>query len=729
MHVHQQQNEAATATRPATATKKEAEANRKRDLMLKFRDSLRGPVLEKLYAQQIVGPSTSYDVEKWVHTKSFSIVKRIFQMDPLGALRQLRDLGAVSTGSGHAAMHVDAHRQQEGTRKRNTAKLKAAPFNAAERKSIDKHVALRVRKLLDQVNTDFEHEQKYLKKLKREAKIAQSSSDEEEGPGGPSGFGARGGLGGNMGMMSPSSSAGGASPGGASPGGEGSRSSAQHRTEVLRNIDVVELRLANLKRQMLKKKLDEEILLFIQEAEQLVYDERFVAEQKRAEAADAMWGSFFSTLKGAPQKIKDQQEAAAADDGPGFRRNVFLKKNNVQPLPVQTMSTVFDYIHARNVLEGSKSSLRREASTLDLSQPRKQAAAALSSPKDDVAQHRGTLKSRALERDRRKAAAQAARTREREELLQKKRDIEMLLRETGGGEEQGNANPSEGLAVLSPSRDPLSRGNPFPLRKGIVPDATGEGPGTYAAVESNYAKDSPAAQGGVSSASTSGIWRPSSPSVKLGTAGQGQLHGGTAKDPRQISANPQVAAELERLARVQALILKRMHSEWDKEFELEKSVAPHFYVPARGDEARKNFDVKHNRPRSSDLLRGRASAARAVKIENFPHTLRRTSSSQAPTTEGSERSKRATDKFINRQRSPKRYKKPDPLARPWNTRAESSKLNEKEVQEVAQLRRRSELGAERLLRKVVRPRLLEHADQQLAEHVLEEEEERLYSSS
>eukprot|EP00391_Amoebophrya_sp_Ameob2_P007159 CAMPEP_0178996116 /NCGR_PEP_ID=MMETSP0795-20121207/8203_1 /TAXON_ID=88552 /ORGANISM="Amoebophrya sp., Strain Ameob2" /LENGTH=191 /DNA_ID=CAMNT_0020688497 /DNA_START=35 /DNA_END=607 /DNA_ORIENTATION=- len=153
MHVHQQQNEAATATRPATATKKEAEANRKRDLMLKFRDSLRGPVLEKLYAQQIVGPSTSYDVEKWV--------KRIFQMDPLGALRQLRDLGAVSTGSGHAAMHVDAHRQQEGTRKRNTAKLKAAPFNAAERKSIDKHVALRVRKLLDQVNTDFEHEQKY----------------------------------------------------------------------------------------------------------------------------------------------------------------------------------------------------------------------------------------------------------------------------------------------------------------------------------------------------------------------------------------------------------------------------------------------------------------------------------------------------------------------------------------------------------------------------------------
>ena len=48
------------------------EAGRKRELMLKFRDSLRGPVLQKLYSEEVVGPSTSYEVEQWVRVLNAS---------------------------------------------------------------------------------------------------------------------------------------------------------------------------------------------------------------------------------------------------------------------------------------------------------------------------------------------------------------------------------------------------------------------------------------------------------------------------------------------------------------------------------------------------------------------------------------------------------------------------------------------------------------------------------
>ncbi|CAD7970401.1 unnamed protein product [Amoebophrya sp. A120] len=299
-------------------TSREREANRKRNLMLKFRDSLRGPVLEKMYSAQIVGPSTTYDVEKWV--------RRIFQMDPLGALKQMRDLGAVQT-SGGEIMHVDAQKQKEGTRRKNTANLKAKPFTPDERKSIDTHIAARVKTLVAKVNTEFAHENKYLKRLREDAGL-DSPEDEEA-------------------KLSPKR--------GVIEEDESPAAIAQ-KQEILRHIEVVELRLANLKRQVLKKKLEEEILLFIQEAEQLVYDQRFEDEKKRADRADAQWGALFANMKSGKTKKVDDAEAAG---GRRFDRKIELKKNNVQPLPVQTMSTVYDYIHARYVLEGSRSSLKK----------------------------------------------------------------------------------------------------------------------------------------------------------------------------------------------------------------------------------------------------------------------------------------------------------------------------------------------------------------------------------
>ncbi|CAD7970405.1 unnamed protein product [Amoebophrya sp. A120] len=120
------------------------------------------------------------------------------------------------------------------------------------------------------------------------------------------------------------------------------------------------------------------------------------------------------------------------------------------------------------------------------------------------------------------------------------------------------------------------------------------------------------------------------------------------------------------------------------------------------------------RPKESDMIkRPRGSELRAVKVKNYSNSLRpdmhqSRSLSAEEKKRVTMRTEAAKNKFVTRCRSPKRYKRMDLISRQWNTRSENAKLDMREVHDAQKLRRKSEIGAERILKKEIRPRLHDH---------------------
>lgn len=100
---------------------------------------------------------------------SSSQVRRIYKLDPAGSIRQMETLGVLESAPGAAISQVG--KNQGSIRLRSADELRKIPFTDDEKKVVERHIAMRVQKLVTEINKEFNRENRYLAKLRKQAGI------------------------------------------------------------------------------------------------------------------------------------------------------------------------------------------------------------------------------------------------------------------------------------------------------------------------------------------------------------------------------------------------------------------------------------------------------------------------------------------------------------------------------------------------------------------------------
>lgn len=215
-------------------------------------------------------------------------IARIFHMDTAGSVKQLRQLGGLELDE------VATRKKDITGPQRDDAALKTKPFDAKEKRLVQNHIAKRVEELLKEVEAEFTN------------RLPIPPSPKEDDPG----------------------------------------ICDSGKPSICRNLDTVKLRLGHLKREYFKKRLRNDMLLYVEEAEKLVLDLR--------------WESQKSTSRVAPTSKEDRQQTGPRQlpKKQAPQANSRLLKSVDLSIGVSKLSTVYHYMNCRYQLENSRSAKR-----------------------------------------------------------------------------------------------------------------------------------------------------------------------------------------------------------------------------------------------------------------------------------------------------------------------------------------------------------------------------------